>query len=414
MKRMIALLICGAILLTGCTPTKKSTNHSTDVISEVETTEEVVAETITETLEITDLNDVDISYRSLDDENLLSHIEDLVYSETVKSLDSDKYFVENVSAIYISKEYLEEVAYNSQSNVYFGYTIAELNDLFEGSKYVFTLGEDGTTIVQELVEIEDNDTEQILQNVAIGTGVIFLCVTVSVVSGGVGAPAISMIFAASAKTGTVMALSSGAFGAVSAGIVRGIETGDMNEALEAAALSGSDGFKWGAIGGSVSGGTSQAISLKGATLKGLTLNEAAMIQKESKLPLDFIKNFHSVNEYNVYKNSDLQVTTINGKYAFTQKIDWDFIGDIEDGRTNAQRVLDGLSPLDSTGKPYEIHHIGQEANSPFAILTHSQHHDNYTTLHSNTGATESKINRTIFEKEKDEFWKSFYEMTQGA
>jgi len=174
MKRMIALLICGAILLTGCTPTKKSTNHSTDVISEVETTEEVVAETITETLEITDLNDVDISYRSLDDENLLSHIEDLVYSETVKSLDSDKYFVENVSAIYISKEYLEEVAYNSQSNVYFGYTIAELNDLFEGSKYVFTLGEDGTTIVQELVEIEDNDTEQILQNVAIGTGVIFL------------------------------------------------------------------------------------------------------------------------------------------------------------------------------------------------------------------------------------------------
>ena len=159
------------------------------------------------------------------------------------------------------------------------------------------------------------------------------------------APAVSMIFAASAKTGTIMALSSGGIGAISAGIVRGIQTGDFEEAMEAAELAGSEGFKWGAFFGSFEGGIEQTVALKSATLNGLTMNEAALIQKESGLPLSFIKSFHSMNEYNVYKNAGLQLTKVNDKLAYTQKIDWDFIGDVADGRTNAQRVMDGLAPL---------------------------------------------------------------------
>lgn len=410
MKKIISLLLCTAILLTGCAPVDNTDVQSTAV--GVQTVDEQIETDETELVSKPFVwNDVDIQYNSLDDANLLAHIEDLVYCETIHKLNNEQYFVENVSAVYISKEYLEEVAYNSQSNIYFGYTLAELNELFEGSKYVFTLAEDGTTTVQEMQIIEDTDTEEILKNVAIGTGVILLCVTVSVVTDGVGAPAISMIFAASAKTGAIMALSSAAIGGVSAGGVRGIETGDMNKALEAAALAGSDGFKWGAIVGAVSGGASQAIALKGATLKGLTMNEAARIQKESSLPLDFIKNFHSVDEYNVYKNSGLQIDKVNGKYALTQNINWDFIGDVNDGKTNAQRIADGLAPLDITGKPYEIHHIGQEADSPFAILTSSQHHENNSILHFNTGSSASRINRNVFESEKDKFWKAFYEMS---
>lgn len=410
MKRIIALFLSVAMLLTGCTSANNNEIQNTDIVSQIETTEEVIAESVSE---ITEWNDIEVQYDSLDDEMLLTYIEDLVYREAIKSLDSEKYFVENVSAVYISKEYLEEVAYNSQSNIYFGYTLAELNDIFEGSKYVFTLAEDGTTTVQEMQIIEDTDTEEILKNVAIGTGVILLCVTVSVVTGGAGAPAISMIFAASAKTGAIMALSSAAIGGVSAGVVRGIETGDMNEALEAAALAGSEGFKWGAIVGSVSGGASQTIALKGATLNGLTMNEAALIQKESKLPLDFIKNFHSVDEYTVFKNTGVNLTKVNNKWSYVQEIDWDFVGDLEDGRTNAQRVIDGLSPLDSTGKPYELHHIGQKNDSPLAILTSAQHKSNYSILHSNTGGSASKIDRNAFNKEKREYWKALLKMAQG-
>ena len=159
------------------------------------------------------------------------------------------------------------------------------------------------------------------------------------------------------------------FSGVSAGVVKGIETGDLNESMKAAALAGSEGFKWGAISGTIAGGAGEAIALKGATLNGLTMNEAALIQRESKLPLEFIKNFHSMDEYTVLKNAGLTLSKVNGRMALTQNIDWDFIGDIEDGRTNAQRVIDGLAPLDQLGKPYELHHIGQMSDSPLAILT---------------------------------------------
>ena len=58
-------------------------------------------------------------------------------------LDSDDYFVEKVDAIYLSEEYIEELAYNSKSNVFFGFTLADLEAEFQGTRYVFTLGDDG-------------------------------------------------------------------------------------------------------------------------------------------------------------------------------------------------------------------------------------------------------------------------------
>ena len=400
MKRLIALiLVC--TLLTGCTPQTNS-----DGIQE-ETTAPATSQpessysfTEEEPPEFSDLNDV----------NLLPYLEDSIYSELVTTLNSEDYFVENVNAIYISKEYLEEVAYNSQENIYFGYTLSELDSYFQGTRYVFPLGDDGQTVVTEFQKYDDT-YDQILKNVAIGTGVILVCVTVSIVTYGAGAPAVSMIFAASAKTGTIMALSSGVFSGVSAGVVKGIETGDLNESMKAAALAGSEGFKWGAISGTIAGGSGEAIALKGATLNGLTMNEDALIQRESKLPLEFIKNFHSMDEYTVLKNAGLTLSKVNGRMALTQNIDWDFIGDIEDGRTNAQRVIDGLAPLDQSGKPYELHHIGQMSDSPLAILTNLQHKSNYSVLHANTGSTASNIDRNLFAKQRQDFWKALLEMS---
>lgn len=400
MKRLIALILACA-LLTGCTPqTNSDGSQEKTTAPATSKPESAYSFTEEEPPEFSDLNDV----------NLLPYLEDSIYSELVTALNSEDYFVENVNAIYISKEYLEEVAYNSQENIYFGYTLSELDSYFQGTRYVFTLGDDGQTVVTEFQKYDDT-YDQMLKNVAIGTGVILVCVTVSIVTYGAGAPAVSMIFAASAKTGTIMALSSGVFSGVSAGVVKGIETGDLNESMKAAALAGSEGFKWGAISGTIVGGAGEAIALKGATLNGLTMNEAALIQRESKLPLEFIKSFHSMDEYNVLKKAGLTLSKVNGRMALTQNIDWDFIGDIEDGRTNAQRVIDGLSPLDQSGKPYELHHIGQMSDSPLAILTNLQHKSNYSVLHANTGSTASNINRNLFAKQKQDFWKALLEMS---
>lgn len=400
MKRLIALILACA-LLTGCAPQTNSDGSQEETTTPATSQpESAYSFTEEEPPEFSDLNDV----------NLLPYLEDSIYSELVTALNSEDYFVENVNAIYISKEYLEEVAYNSQENIYFGYTLSELDSYFQGTRYVFTLGDDGQTVVTEFQKYDDT-YDQILKNVAIGTGVILVCVTVSIVTYGAGAPAVSMIFAASAKTGTIMALSSGVFSGVSAGVVKGIETGNLNESMKAAALAGSEGFKWGAISGTIAGGAGEAIALKGATLNGLTMNEAALIQRESKLPLEFIKNFHSMDEYTVLKNAGLTLSKVNGRMALTQNIDWDFIGDIEDGRTNAQRVIDGLAPLDQSGKPYELHHIGQMSDSPLAILTNLQHKSNHSVLHANTGSTASNIDRNLFAKQRQDFWKALLEMS---
>lgn len=83
-----------------------------------------------------------------------------------------------------------------------------------------------------IIQFEEYDDtyDKVIRNVAIGTGVILLCVTVSVVTGGLGAPAaVSAIFAASAKSATVFALSSGALSGVSAGIVEGLGTHDFQK-----------------------------------------------------------------------------------------------------------------------------------------------------------------------------------------
>lgn len=408
MKRVIALLLSCSLVLAGCaqnTLTSTLDDEMEESITEISVGKEIPEDEVGDDSDYT----YEAAFESLNDENLLKYVEDAVYSGIVAGLSSEEYLIENVCAVYISQEYLEEVAYNSQSNIYFGYTLDELEKLYTDSKYVFTLGEDGRTEVQPFEDYDDT-YEKVLKNVAIGTGVILVCVTVSVVTGGVGAPAISMIFAASAKTGTVMALSSGVISGAAMGIVTGIQTGDIDEAIEAGALAGSESFKWGAISGAIAGGTSEAIALKGATLKGLTMNEAATIQKESGYPIEVIKQFHTMEEYQVFKDAGLKTMMINGKTALIRgDIDLNLIDEF--GRSNLERMSLGLSPLDANGASFELHHIGQEADATLAILTQTEH--DKAVLHGFKAISE--IDRKTFATQRKNFWKTMAKLLgEGA
>ena len=400
MKRIIAVLLSIVMLLTGCGQVQpQSTTPSNDI---------VVTETTEPTTEPVVWEDVEPQYDSLDDVELLAHVEDLVYRDTVASLNSEEYIVENVSAVYISKEYLEEVAFNSQSNIYFGYTLSELDEIFQGTKYIFTLSENGTTTVQELQEIEDVSTETMLKNVAIGTGVILVCVTVSVVSAGVGAPAVSMIFAASATTAQTFAISSAAFGGISAGVVRGIQTGDFNEAMEAAAMGATEGFKWGAISGAVIGGGSEAFLLKAGTKGGLTMNEVAIIQCESQYPVEVIARFNSMEQYEICKSAGLSAKMVNGKTALVRQIDLNYVDELT-GKTNLQLMQEGYAPYDPTGQKYQLHHIGQTNDSPLAILTQAEHtgNGNDSIWHILTEGFENPSSQPGWSNIRSEFWKNY-------
>ena len=258
MKKVLAMIMACA-MLTGCAPRVESIpapqkeaiateNDSVNAVAGIEVAYEFP-------------EDVQPESDGLNDGALLQYVEDNLYAGLNASFDSEDYAVENIATVYISEEYLEELAYNSQSNVYFGYTLEELDAQFQGTRYIFTLGDGGKTTVQQF-QAYDDTYDRVLENVALGTGVILICVTVSIATGGAGMPtAVNMIFTSAAKTGTIYALSSGGLSAVIAGIVKGIQTGDFDEAVKAAALIGSDSFKWGAITGVFAGGADEAIKL---------------------------------------------------------------------------------------------------------------------------------------------------------
>lgn len=227
-----------------------------------------------------------LEFATMGDPDLLRYMEDDIYADLEAELGED-YVVENVTAVYVpfvSDEYKEELAYNSQENVYFGYTLSELDKQFDGARYVFTTDENGRTTVEEF-EAYDDAYDQAIKNVAIGTGFILICVTVSVVSGGVGAAPVCAVFAAAAKTGTVAALSSGAISAAAAGTVKALETGgDMEAVVREAALKGSEGFKWGAITGALAGGVSEASTLRNASKAAEAAKAGATVAKPVPTP----------------------------------------------------------------------------------------------------------------------------------
>ena len=351
-----------------------------------------------------------IEYAKLSDPDLRRYIEDAVYAQLIQDLDSNNYVVERVQTAYVSQEYIDELEYNSKSNIYFGFTLEELESYYQGERYVFTLGEDGHTTTRAF-EAFDDTYSRVVRNVATGSGVILVCVTVSAVTAGAGIPAASAIFAVAAETGTTVALSSGAIAGLSAALVTGLETGDAEEALRSAAIAASEGFMWGAIGGALSGGANEAYGLYQATAGGLTMNEVATIQQESGLSLDVISQLNSMEQYEILQEAGSFEGMVNGRTALLREIDLYQVDEM--GRTNLERMAQGLAPMDPSGHPYELHHVGQHADSMLAVLTREEHRlgDSYSIWHD---IIESEIDRPEFNKQKQAFWKAVAEQLMTA
>lgn len=349
----------------------------------------------------------EVQFADLDDPELHSHLQESVYEQVVESLDSEEYLVGNVDVTYISKEYLKESSFNSQDNIFFGYSLAALDELYEGEKYIFTV-EDGEMTTQAFNSIRDTRFDETIENIAVGGGVVLVCVTVSAVAAP-AAPAVNVIFAGSAKGAVALGALDGAVSAVAAGAAKQIETGNFGEALKEAAFAGSEAFKMGAVAGAVSGGAAKAVSLKNMTHNGLTMNQAAKVQKESKWPAEVIAKLKSFDEYDLYKNAGLRSTKLNGKAVLSRDIDFKAKFEKADGsfETNLDRMLDGRAPLDPTGKPYELHHVNQENDGVLAILTRKEHRGkgNYGTLHES--GKSSEIIRDDFDEVREQFWKDF-------
>ncbi|MDK8643438.1 HNH/ENDO VII family nuclease [Niallia taxi] len=79
------------------------------------------------------------------------------------------------------------------------------------------------------------------------------------------------------------------------------------------------------------------------------------------------------------------------------------------GRTNLERMEQGLAPLDETGQSIELHHIRQNPEGPLVELKSVEHEGNFELLHPNLDSP-SAIDRGEFAKIRAEHWKARAEM----
>lgn len=132
--------------------------------------------------------------------------------------------------------------------------------------------------------------------------------------------------------------------------------------------------------------TEISVKFEAEETRPLTEDERNQIIKETGWPKEIVDKIENMAQYEIYKNAGLEPLQINGRWCLCKRIDWDYV-DEKTGMTNAERVAKGRVPIDSeTGEKIELHHMGQEADSPFAELNeNSEHGDgNHKILHPKT------------------------------
>lgn len=155
--------------------------------------------------------------------------------------------------------------------------------------------------------------------------------------------------------------------------------------------------------------------------EGLTEEEKAKIKEETGWSDEIIDNIKNMKQYEILKNAGLVEVEINGrKCLIKENIDLDYTD--EDGVSNRDRIARGLAPLDSkTGKPIELHHLGQKADSPLVELTEEEHRTgeyedgkkNQSLWHHNAKETEVHGEGNSWDQERKAHWKARAEQSKG-
>jgi hypothetical protein len=129
------------------------------------------------------------------------------------------------------------------------------------------------------------------------------------------------------------------------------------------------------------------------------------VQENTGWTADIVESIGSLDEYEIYKEAGLVEANIGEKNCLIRP-DINMKQTDGFGRTNQERMEQGLAPLTEEGRPYELHHIGQHQDSPLAELTMQEHRGkgNDAVLHIKT--KESEINREEFGLERAEHWQN--------
>jgi len=155
---------------------------------------------------------------------------------------------------------------------------------------------------------------------------------------------------------------------------------------------------------------------------GLTDEEKAKIKDETGWSDEIIDCIQNMKQYEILKNAGLKEVEINGrKCLIKENIDLDYTD--EDGISNRDRIARGLSPLDSnTGKPLELHHLGQKKDSPLVELTEEEHRTgdlgngkkNHSLWHRSGAESEVHGEGSTWDVERKAYWKTRSQQISGG
>lgn len=343
-----------------------------------------------------------LDFNNMSDKEYEEVIKDLVYKNLIDQIDTNEYFISDISTQRVSQEYLQQVEANNEENIIFTKTTSELENM-EDNAYFFDVDDSGNTIIQEISKDdvhENSSLRTVINNISIGAGVIMVTASIGLLTT-TSAPALSVICLVGAKSGLIGAMSTGAISTAISGTANYVKTKNLAKSAENAIVGGSEDFKIAAIACTATGGIAKWTNLLSGTKGGLKLKNVAQIQKETKWSNNTIKQIGSMEEYNVYKKNKLVEVKVGDKNMLVPSN----LKKILLTDENLSRVEKGLAPLDANGKPYELHHMLQKQDSTLAILSDTEH-----AKIPNKYENKSKINRKDFAKIRRKIWKKIYEL----
>lgn len=188
--------------------------------------------------------------QKMSDADFVKKLEDSVYQLIVKDLDENgnrkDLQVQDVKAVYLSKEYLEQYTYNTKETKFFGTTLGELEKKFDKQKYVFDIDGNGKTTCHAVGDF-DNTFDEVTQAALLGSGVILISVTIVCVTGGAPVTALVACTANSAPAITANQAHLALLAASSAVAI--FDGGDVGDAAKDIAFDTGSDFVMQAIGG---------------------------------------------------------------------------------------------------------------------------------------------------------------------
>lgn len=160
----------------------------------------------------------------------------------------------------------------------------------------------------------------------------------------------------------------------------------------------------------------------------LTMLQKASLRLATGWSGAIIDNIDSLDEAEIYRKAHLREAIVGGRPALIRTdIDWaafncrkewlkqklaDYSRWVD--YNNADLIGEGYPPRDNNGDPYELHHIGQHQNSPFAELTWAEHMGDGNNAILHRMGKESEIDRGLFDREKSQYWQARYALFSPA